>query len=72
MINGKIYTSKVIADCNDIYPLKKIIQHENVDKKFFLSDEAYEKFKYLKGSKKIPRVKPNVNNILHRGCNVLP
>lgn len=59
MLNGKIYTSKVVADCNDIYPLKKIIQHEEVDKKFFLNDETLKKFQYLKGNKRIPRVKPN-------------
>ena len=59
MINGKVYTSKVVADCDDICPLKNIIQHEEVDKKYFLSDEAYKKFVFLKGSKRIPRVKPN-------------
>ena len=59
MINGKVYTSKVSADCNEVFPLKKIIQHEEVDQKFFLSDEAYKKFEYLKGNKRIPRVKPN-------------
>lgn len=59
MLNGQIYTSKVVADCNDIYPLKKIIQHEEVDKKFFLNDETFKKFQYLKGNKRIPRIKPN-------------
>ena len=56
MMNGKVYTSKVSADCYEVFPLKKIIQHEEVDKKFFLSDEAYKKFKYLKGNKRIPRI----------------
>ena len=59
MLNGKVYTSKVISDCDKIFPLKKIIQQEEVEKKFFLSEEKYEKFKYLKSNKKIPRVKPN-------------
>ena len=59
MINGKVYTSKVVPDCNDIYPLKKIIQHSNIDEKYFLNNEQLEKFKFLKGSKKIPRVMPN-------------
>ena len=54
MMNGKVYTSKVSADYEDVFPLKKIIQHEEVDKKFFLSDEAYKKFEYLKGNKRIP------------------
>ena len=59
MIQGKVYTCKVLSDCNEIYPLKKILLHEDVDKKFFLSDEALAKFQYLKGNKRIPRVKPN-------------
>lgn len=59
MCNGKIYTTKVEADCNDIYPLKKIRELKDVDKKYFLSKEKIEKFKVLKGSKRIPRKKPN-------------
>lgn len=59
MINGKVYTSKVEKDCNDIYPLKNIIQKNEVDKKFFLTEETLKKFQYLKGNKRIPRVKPN-------------
>ena len=59
MINGKIYTSKVEKDCNDIYPLKNIIEKNKVADKFFLKDDALKKFEYLKGNKKIPRVKPN-------------
>lgn len=59
MVNGKVYTSKVISDCDKIFPLMKIIQQEEVEKKFFLSEEKYEKFKYLKSNKRIPRVKPN-------------
>ncbi len=59
MIKGKIYTSKVITVSTKEYTLKNIIEHEKIDSKFFLKDEKLEKFKYLKGSKKIPRVKPN-------------
>ena len=58
MINGKIYTYKVEHDCNEIYPLKKIIVHDEVEEKYFLSEESLNKFKYLKGNKRIPRVKP--------------
>jgi DNA-methyltransferase (dcm) len=59
MINGEIYTSKVIKDSNDIYPLRNIIEKEEVEKKYFLSKEALKKIEYLKGGKKIPRTKPN-------------
>lgn len=59
MIKGKVYTVKTEAECSKITPLKDIIQKEEVNKKFFLNKEQLKKFKYLKGSKKIPRVKPN-------------
>ncbi len=59
MCDGKIYTAKMESDCNDIYPLKKIRETGEVADKYFLSDEKIEKFRYLKGSKRIPRTKPN-------------
>ncbi len=59
MVKGKIYTSKVVAVSTKEYTLKNIIEHKTVDSKFFLKDEKLEKFRYLKGSKRIPRVKPN-------------
>ena len=59
MCNGKIYTAKVESDCNKIYPLKKIRENTKVDEKYFLADDKIKKFEYLKGNKKIPRVKPN-------------
>lgn len=59
MCEGKIYTAKMESDCTDIYPLSKIREKDAVDEKYFLSDEKIEKFRQLKGSKRIPRVKPN-------------
>lgn len=59
MLNGKVYSSKVEKDCEEIFPLKNIIQKDKVDDKFFLNKETLEKFQYLKGNKRIPRVKPN-------------
>ena len=59
MLNGKVYSSKVEKDCEEIFPLKNIIQKDKVDNKFFLNKETLEKFQYLKGNKRIPRVKPN-------------
>ena len=59
MCNGKIYTVKVESDCNEIYPLKKIRENTKVDEKYFLTDDKIKKFEYLKGNKRIPRVKPN-------------
>ncbi len=59
MTNGGIYTVKVKSDYNLIYPLRNIREEKPVDKKYFLNDKQIEKFAFLKGSKKIPRVKPN-------------
>lgn len=59
MHDGEIYTVKTKADYNLIYPLRKIREEQEVDKKYFLTDSQIEKFTFLKGSKKIPRVKPN-------------
>lgn len=59
MLNGKVYSYKVEKDCDEIYPLKNIIQKDKVEDKFFLSKETLEKFQYLKGNKRIPRKKPN-------------
>ena len=59
MKNGGIYTVKTKSDYNLVYPLRKIREENDVDNKYFLSKEQIEKFTYLKGSKRIPRVKPN-------------
>ena len=59
MINGGIYSIKTKPDYNLVYPLRNIREQEKVDDKFFLSESQIEKFTYLKGCKRIPRVKPN-------------
>lgn len=65
MINGKIHTIKTESICSLPSPLKNIIEKDIVNDKYFLSDEKLEKFKYLKGSKRIPRVKPNGENYIY-------
>ena len=59
MKKGGIYSVKVKADYNLVFPLRNIREEEPVDEKYFLNDSQIEKFAFLKGSKKIPRVKPN-------------
>lgn len=65
MFNGEIFTAKLEADCNDIFPLKKIRETKDVAEKYFLSEDKIEKFKYLKGNKRIPRVKPNGESYMY-------
>ena len=59
MSDGGIYTVKVKSDCNLIYPLKRVREKSKVNEKYFLNKEKIKKFEYLKGSKRIPRIKPN-------------
>ena len=59
MINGGIYSVKTKPDYNLVYPLRNIREEVKVDDKYFLTDTQVEKFAYLKGAKRIPRLKPN-------------
>ena len=59
MTNGGIFTAKVKSNYNLVYPLRNIREEREVDAKYFLNEKQVEKFEFLKGSKKIPRTKPN-------------
>ena len=59
MINGKINTYKVVPiDIDKVKTLGRILEKQ-VDDKYTISAEKLEKWKYLKGSKKLERKKPN-------------
>ena len=60
MVNGKINTYKVEPiECKSITTLGDILEKEEIDEKYIISGEKLEKWKYLKGSKRIERIKPN-------------
>lgn len=59
MKDGEIYSVKVKADYNLVFPLRNVRELNEVANKYFLTPEKIEKFKYLKGGKRIPRVKPD-------------
>ena len=59
MHKGKIYTYKTVPNCSEISTLGELIEKGDVDEKYFLKDEKLDKMKYLKGSKKLQRKKPN-------------
>lgn len=59
MCEGKIYTAKIKPIENPLKTLRSIREKGIVDEKYFLSKEKLKTFKYLKGGKKIPRIKPN-------------
>lgn len=56
--NGSIFSTEIQPVKVDPVPLKNILEEEAVDEKFFLKQNL-EKWEYLKGAKKIPRIKPN-------------
>lgn len=59
MVNGKINTYKVApVECKSQITLGDILESD-VDEKYIISPENLEKWKYLKGSKKLERKKPN-------------
>lgn len=59
--NGEILSFDVEPNRVPFIPLKNILQNEQLDAKYFLG-ENQDKWKYLKGSKSIPRIKPNGEN----------
>lgn len=65
MINGEIYSAKLEPKCDVIYPLKKIRETKEIDERYFLSYERIDKFRMLKGSKRIPRKKPNGEDYIY-------
>ena len=58
MIDGIVYTSKTLAILESPILLKDIVDG-NVDEHFYLNDEKVDKYKYLRSSKKIPRIDKN-------------
>ena len=56
MHKGIVYTTRTTPTLENPITLEEIILHEDIDEKYFLSESQNEKFSYLKGSKKIPRI----------------
>lgn len=58
-INDICYTCQTEPIVESYIPLNDILETKNVDSSFFFTKEQLEKLIYLKGSKRISRVKPN-------------
>lgn len=59
MIDGLVYTFKSIPIKEDPITLGNILDLKSNNENLYLTKEQEEKFKYLKGGKRVPRVKPN-------------
>ena len=58
MINGKVFTAATEPIKCEPTPLREILEKDGVAEKYFLGPKL-DKWKYLKGAKREPRVKPN-------------
>ena len=59
MCKGHVFTIKVEPKTVKPIILKDIVERDGIDAHFFLSKEKKEKYKYLRGAKKIPRKHKN-------------
>lgn len=57
--NGTGYTCEVTPVYEKPISLSKILEKKSIDESFFLTGSQIKKFEYLRGSKKIERIKPN-------------
>ena len=58
MVDGQVYSEELIPQHFDPTPLRKIRLEIEVDKKYFLNGST-EKWEYLKGAKRVERIRPN-------------
>lgn len=56
MFNDLVYTTRITPSIKKAITLGEILQVDNIPNECFLNEAQKTKFKYLKGSKKIPRV----------------
>jgi len=59
MINGKVHTVKTFPVKCKSMTLNDIVLRNNIDNFLYLNDSQISKFAYLRGSKKIPRTRPD-------------
>lgn len=71
MIKGNVYTVDTTPVLKKPILLKDIL-FDKVDNHYYLSKERIQKFEYLRGSKKIPRVKPNGDKYLYSEGSMKP
>ena len=64
-INNKGLTIEIVPKGIPATPLSKIVERKEVDKSYFLTADEKKKFKYMRGAKKLPRVKPNGEEYLY-------
>lgn len=56
MVGGKIYTREVVPQRAEAQPLSALVERGGVDRRYFIPEDELDKWTYMKGPKKIPRV----------------
>lgn len=64
-INGIGLSLELIPTTKPAKPLSEIVEKNGVDDIYFLTQEDKKKFEYMRGAKKLPRVKPNGEEYLY-------
>src|SRR5699024_7800107 len=72
MRHGVYYTYDTEPIKETPITLGDIIQDEEVDEKYYLTEEQVEKIKYLRGPKKIQRTSRNGHNYVYSECGMSP
>ena len=72
MLKGRAYTAKTTAVLSAPTILKDLIQSDGVDQHYFLSKSQIEKYKFLRGSKKLPRVDKNGHKYFYAEGSMSP
>ncbi len=55
MANGLVYTEELTPERTAPTPLSALVERDGVDERFFIPAGALEKWRYMKGPKKVPR-----------------
>lgn len=69
MTEGVVYTEELISIVENSIVLREIIQ-SNVEEKYFLKESEIQKFRYLKGAKRIERVSQSGHKYIYSEGNI--
>jgi DNA (cytosine-5)-methyltransferase 1 len=73
LLKSNIYTANITAKLKDTVVLETLLQKNQIPENCFITTQQEEKFKYLKGSKKVPRTsKAGVKYIYSEGAMCFP
>jgi len=72
MINGEVYNIKYEPVIEPFIPLRDIVIKNGVDTHYFLTDNEIKKYEFLRGSKKVPRKRPDGSEYFYSEGSMSP